>query len=236
MSRVVVATYTNSPFMMTEPVFQYDDGAQYLKFSGIELPESYRVDFSNYIDSHESVSVLGDADGVVIPTAILANGRSIFAFYVAVDENSTTTTYRVEIPVIKRPEPSDFDPDPEEQRAIGQLMGEVNQLKDDIGDLSDLETEDKSNLVAAINEAAQSGGGGGGGSVSPYTSNPAELGTASPGSVNKYSRGDHVHPLPTASAIGAISAPSSPATGAFLVWDGSAWVAQTLSTWQGGSY
>ena len=35
---------------------------------------------------------------------------------------------------------------------------------------------------------------------------------------------------------GKISAPSSPATGAFLVWNGSAWVAQTLSTWQGGSF
>lgn len=33
-----------------------------------------------------------------------------------------------------------------------------------------------------------------------------------------------------------ITAPSSPATGAFLVYNGSAWVAQTLSTWQGGSY
>lgn len=43
--------------------------------------------------------------------------------------------------------------------------------------------------------------------------------------------------IPTsASDVGAIAAPSSPATGAFLVWDGSAWVAQTLSTWQGGSY
>ena len=33
-----------------------------------------------------------------------------------------------------------------------------------------------------------------------------------------------------------IPAPSNPATGAFLVWNGSAWVAQTLATWQGGSY
>ena len=41
----------------------------------------------------------------------------------------------------------------------------------------------------------------------------------------------------TASDVGAIAAPASPATGAFLVYDGSAWVAQTLSTWQnGGSY
>lgn len=37
-------------------------------------------------------------------------------------------------------------------------------------------------------------------------------------------------------ADNAIPAPSSPATGAFLVWNGSAWTAQTLSTWQGGNY
>lgn len=33
-----------------------------------------------------------------------------------------------------------------------------------------------------------------------------------------------------------ITSPDSPASGAFLVWNGSAWVAQTLATWQGGSY
>lgn len=43
--------------------------------------------------------------------------------------------------------------------------------------------------------------------------------------------------IPTAAAdIGAIAAPSSPATGAFLVWNGTAWVAQTMSAWQGGNY
>lgn len=35
---------------------------------------------------------------------------------------------------------------------------------------------------------------------------------------------------------GKISAPAAPAAGAFLVWDGSAWAAQTLAVWQGGSY
>lgn len=33
-----------------------------------------------------------------------------------------------------------------------------------------------------------------------------------------------------------ITSPASPASGAFLVWNGTAWVAQTLATWQGGSY
>lgn len=40
----------------------------------------------------------------------------------------------------------------------------------------------------------------------------------------------------TAADVGAIAAPSSPATGSFLVYDGSAWTAQTLATWQGGNY
>lgn len=41
------------------------------------------------------------------------------------------------------------------------LGTELTSLKNDIGDLDDLETEDKSNLVAAINEARGTGGGGG---------------------------------------------------------------------------
>ena len=39
----------------------------------------------------------------------------------------------------------------------GQLVAD---LKEDIGELSSLETEDKTNLVAAINEANQNGSGG----------------------------------------------------------------------------
>lgn len=36
--------------------------------------------------------------------------------------------------------------------------------------------------------------------------------------------------------LGSVQAPANPTSGAFLVWDGSAWVAQTLATWQGGSF
>lgn len=45
---------------------------------------------------------------------------------------------------------------------------------------------------------------GGGGGPSPYTSNPAALGTASAGSSADYSRGDHVHPMPSAGDVGAL--------------------------------
>ena len=40
----------------------------------------------------------------------------------------------------------------------------------------------------------------------------------------------------SASDVGAIAAPSSANSGDFLVYNGTNWVAQSLSTWQGGSY
>ena len=101
----------------------------------------------------------------------------------------------------------------------------------------DVITAEKLNHIeSGIEEASQGGGGGGGTGPSPYTSNPAALGSASPGSSDNYSRGDHVHPKPSAADLGVIAAPSSPSSGDFLVYNGSAWVAQSLSVWNGGSY
>ena len=71
-----------------------------------------------------------------------------------------------------------------------------------------------------------------------YTSNPAALGTASPGSSAKYSRGDHVHPMPSASDVGAVAVAQGVGhAGEFLVVGSNGNVTtMTLSTWQGGSY
>jgi len=68
----------------------------------------------------------------------------------------------------------------------------------------------------------------GGSSISPYTSNPAMDGTASAGSSDNYSRGDHVHPTDTSRAAsdhvhgsitnaGAITSDTSVASGDKLV-------------------
>lgn len=143
---------------------------------------------------------------------------------------------------------------------------------DKIGDLSDLTTEAKQNLVAAINEAAASGGGGGGGGTTNYNSltnkpqinghtlsgnqTAAQLGLAASSDIPavpvKSVNGKTGAVVLSASDIGynssnvaaklsaldtdKISKPASPASGAFLVWNGTAWAAQTLSVWQGGNY
>lgn len=96
-------------------------------------------------------------------------------------------------------------------------------IRDDrIGDLADLDTTDKSSVVAAINEAAQ--GGGGTTDYTDLTNKPSINSVTLSGNKTAADLS-----LASASDVAAkITAPSSPATGAFLAWDGSAWAAQTL--------
>lgn len=89
-------------------------------------------------------------------------------------------------------------------------------------------------LLRRVKTLEESGGGGGG--AEPYDSTPAALGAASPGVSDQYARGDHVHPMPTAAAVGAIATPANPASGDFLMYDGNSWSAQTIQTWTGGDY
>ena len=161
MANIVPVTISDALFYKTDPVFQYNEGDQLLVIDGITLPASYRVDFSNHIDNYMAYTVTGDADGAVIPPEVLANGNTIYAFYVDESGDTVTTQYRIEIPVIRRPMPEDYVPSPSSHGIINQLTQDVGDLKSDLGDLNDLETTAKNNLVAAINEARQSGGGGG---------------------------------------------------------------------------
>lgn len=96
-----------------------------------------------------------------------------------------------------------------DQLTVGNTTWDINDGR--VGDLADLDTTDKSSIVAAINEAAQSGGGS---SVQPYTSNPSAPGTASPGSSDKYARGDHVHPAQSVPAPQTSGTPAALGTAA----------------------
>lgn len=178
----------------------------------------------------------------------------------------------------------------------GSVGAEVSDLKSALGDLDDLQTTAKNNLVAAINEAAQSGGGAAEVFWAIYgtTTNDQIEAAAADGKVVMCKRNDNIFRLAycdsenwavftsidagtyryilectddvwsysqtvlgtyskpsggipktdLASAVqtslgkadSAIPAPSSASAGQFLVYNGSAWVAQTLATWQGGSY
>lgn len=128
MSNIINAIFDGSRRKaITCPLFQYDYG-QILKISGIELPASYQVQFSNTEDAGVSKTMLGDADGVQIPDEYLLTGDYIYAFvYLHETEDDGETEYVIEIPVIRRPAPSEETPTPAEQSLIDQLLAQLNQ-------------------------------------------------------------------------------------------------------------
>lgn len=73
-------------------------------------------------------------------------------------------------------------------------------------------------------------------SILPETATPQPLGTASAGVAEQYSRGDHVHAMPTAAQVGAIAAPSSPSVGDFLCYTANGWGAVTVPSAAGVSF
>lgn len=62
-----------------------------------------------------------------------------------------------------------------------------------------------------------------------YTSNPSALGTASPGSSTSWARGDHVHPKPSASDIGAAPAIHTGSIALSATWTGAGPYTQTVT-------
>src|SRR5690625_427063 len=89
---------------------------------------------------------------------------------------------------------------------IPSTAQDVGALPDDaeLGDLDDVSDSGGSTGDVLTKQGDGSWAPSPPGSASePYTSNPEGLGTASPGSSSEWSRGDHVHPMPSATDVGA---------------------------------
>ena len=112
--------------VMTDPVWQYDYG-QILQFSGIEQPEIYEVHFGTSFNSKETMTQLGDENGVEIPDELLTTGNYIYAYiFLHEGDKDGETEYAVTIPVRQRPKPSDNEPTPEQQDVIEQTIAALN--------------------------------------------------------------------------------------------------------------
>ena len=108
-----------------KPLYQWAYG-QKLVFSGLDLPASYQVDFSNFEYAGTSIPQVGGAEGVTVPVGVLDTGRDVYAFVWIQDENAGRIEYCAEIPVIPCPEPDLEDPNPEEESAIAQAITALN--------------------------------------------------------------------------------------------------------------
>lgn len=133
---------------------------------GVELSFSFSADWDNLVKtavfegSGRHIALTNIGDSCIIPHEVLAKHGGALRVGVygrTADGSAATPTVYAQLGIIQRGADPNADPSTKPTPPVWA------QLQAQIGDLSNLTTEDKTNLVAAINEAAKSGGGSGGG-------------------------------------------------------------------------
>ena len=124
-SKIIRAVVGGGRYTTTAPIMKEDHGI-YLQIEGVELPASYEVDFSNSRTGGESVTMIGDENGVLIPTQFIATGKDVFAFLYHVGADYGKTVYTFCIPNHVRPDRTDDTPEPEQQSVIDQAISALN--------------------------------------------------------------------------------------------------------------
>lgn len=118
---IITAHAGEKTYIKTDPAFQYDYGLK-LVIDGTELPEEYEVQFGN-TNSAANKTVVGGADGVMIPDEYLRNGEDIHAYvFLHTNEDDGFSVYHIHIPVIGRAAIDEEEITPVEHRLIDEAL------------------------------------------------------------------------------------------------------------------
>jgi hypothetical protein len=157
-SKIIRAVVGSGRYTETAAITKEDYGI-ILKIEGIELPETYEIDFSNDRKEGTSVTMIGNADGVLIPQQFIKSGKDIYAFYYHVVEDFVKTTYIFHIPNRVRPDRTNEKPDPEQQGVIDQTIAALNtavaQTAQDVLDADASATSAAESAESAADSASQ---------------------------------------------------------------------------------
>lgn len=126
----VLATGKPSHYYVAKDHITKEDYGRYLVIEGLDLPETYEVDFSNSRSEGKSITMIGNSDGVLIPKQLVDTGMNIYAFYYHVEEDFGQTTDIFKIINDYRPDRTNEEPTPEEQSVIDQTISALNTAVD----------------------------------------------------------------------------------------------------------
>ena len=134
-TRYIDVAFGGARSAMARALYQYDYG-QILRITDLVLPFAYEVHFSD-TKTGNSVTMIGNADGVEIPDAcLLASGNVYCWFYLHDTESDGETRYEVLIPILSRAKPTNAAPTPVQQdvidQAIAALDAAVQQTGEDV--------------------------------------------------------------------------------------------------------
>ena len=106
--------------------YQYDYG-QWIRFAGIQLPETYEVHFSNTRNGEAKTSLGTPAEGAPVPDEYLQHPGTLYAWvYLHDGESDGETKYMAIIPVTERAMPVNTPPTPAQIDVISQLINQLN--------------------------------------------------------------------------------------------------------------
>lgn len=155
-SNIIEVEFGNLTMVETKPCYQYDYG-RILKFTGLTLPPTYEVHFSNNGTQGIAYTQIGDSDGVTIPDALFQTGKAIYAFiYLHNGENDGHTAYVVRIPIMPRAKPTNYVvPTPEEQSALADAISAIEKVGIKMQQMQGGATPSTADSVAKMTEKNQ---------------------------------------------------------------------------------
>ena len=124
---ITVAVDANRDVTTATPIYRPDYGLK-LKITNVELPTAYQVYISNSTCYDGTAkAMIGNDDGVEIPTEFIATGKTVYAWlFMHTGDSDGEVTYRIIIPNVVTPEFTDDVPTPEQQSEIDQLIIALN--------------------------------------------------------------------------------------------------------------
>ena len=151
-TNIINAVFGSGICAVTTSAFRANYGMK-LRFSGIDLPTAFEVDFSNYdVMGRDSITAIGQNNEVQIPDDLWDSGLNIYAYvYLHPTDDSGVTVYTVTIPVLGRPNRTEEQPTPHEQTLIEQAISALNDAVEQTA--ADVVAADASASAAAQSEA-----------------------------------------------------------------------------------
>lgn len=128
-------------------LWQWDTGRRVKITDGVGVKQ---IHYQNRCFGRSVDVDVGDDGTAIIPDELLQDYHTLTAYAYVTDDAGGYTKVQQDFAVYKRARPADYVYTPTEHAGFDRLRAEI-------GDLDDLTTEDRSTIVAAINEAATCG-------------------------------------------------------------------------------
>ena len=127
MNNVIVANLAKGRKVITAPVFQWNHG-MVLRFINAQLPDNFRVDFSNSTRGVAKSQMGTPENGVVIPDEYFMPGGAIYAWIVeSPTEHSAVARWEITIPLDPKSKWVDVQPTPQEENIIDEAIHALNE-------------------------------------------------------------------------------------------------------------